>query len=228
MAQFHYVEDYERHVSDLVARYPIDEAMSLAVGGGYDQIGEILFEILIQNGLTNDMKLIDLGCGSGRAAKAISKRRHIEYLGIDIVEVLLDYAKTVCPSHYRFRRNVNLKIEEPEGIADMVCAFSLFTHLLHEETYIYLREIHRCLKQGGKLVFSFLEFHQPVHWGIFAQTVNDRYLGKTSHLNMFIERNVIERWSQALGFHQLSFVDSTDKRWNGQALGQSIAILTKP
>lgn len=34
MAQFHYVEDYERLVSELISKHPIDEAMSLAVGGG--------------------------------------------------------------------------------------------------------------------------------------------------------------------------------------------------
>lgn len=227
MPQFHYVEDYERLVLNLVARYPIDEAMSLAVGGRYDEIGEILAEILIQNGLTNGMKLIDLGCGSGRAAKAISKHRHIEYLGIDIVQALMDYAKTMSPSHYRFRRSINLQIEEPEGEADMIFAFSLFTHLLHEETYIYLRGAHRCLKEGGKLVFSFLEFREPAHWNVFDNTVKSRYLGESLHLNMFIERNVIEKWSRTLGFSQPSYVDGTDQRWNGKALGQSIVILTK-
>lgn len=173
------------------------------------------------------MKLIDLGCGSGRAAKAISKRRHIEYLGIDIVQTLLDYAKTMSPSHYQFRRSINLQIEEPEGTVDMICAFSLFTHLLHEETYIYLREAHQCLKEGGKLVFSFLEFRERAHWKIFDETVKSRHLGKRLHLNMFIERNVIEKWSQALGFSQPSYTDGTDQRWNGKALGQSVAVLIK-
>jgi SAM-dependent methyltransferase len=227
MAQFHYVEDYERLVADLISKYPIEEAMSRAVGGGYNEIGEILAEVLIQNGLTNGMKLIDLGCGSGRAAKAISKRRHIEYLGIDIVQTLLDYAKTMSPSHYRFRRSINLQIEEPDGGADMICAFSLFTHLLHEETYIYLRGAHQCLKGGGKLVFSFLEFREPIHWSIFDDTVKSRHFGQPLHLNMFIERNVIERWSQILGFSQPSYIDATDQRWNGKALGQSVAVLIK-
>lgn len=36
MAQFHFVEDYERHVAALLEQHPIDEAMSLAVGGLYD------------------------------------------------------------------------------------------------------------------------------------------------------------------------------------------------
>lgn len=227
MAQFHYVEDYERLVTHLIATYPMEEAMSKAVGGSYEEIGVILSEILIQNGLANGMKLVDLGCGSGRAAKAISKRREIEYLGIDIVQRLLDYAATVCPPHYQFRRSLNLAIDEPEEAVDMICAFSLFTHLLHEETYLYLEQAYRCLKQGGKLVFSFLEFSQSSHWSIFNHTVNARRNGTSLHLNMFIERNVIDRWSQSLGFSQPVYVNGSETRWNGSALGQSVAILTK-
>jgi len=223
----HYVEEYERLVTNLIATYPMEEAMSKAVGGNYEEIGAILSEVLIQNGLINGMKLIDLGCGSGRAAKAISKRRQIEYLGIDIIQRLLDYAATVCPQHYQFRRSLNLAIEEPEERTDMVCAFSLFTHLLHEETYLYLEQAYRCLKQDGKLVFSFLEFSQPSHWNIFSHTVDARRNGPTLHLNTFIERNVIDKWSQSLGFSQPVFVSGTETRWNGSALGQSIAVLTK-
>jgi len=227
MGQFHYVEDYERLVTNLIAAYPMEEAMSRAVGGNYEEIGLILSEILVQNGLANGMKLIDLGCGSGRAAKAISKRRQIEYLGIDIVQRLLDYAATVCPPHYKFRRSLNLAIDEPDGGADVICAFSLFTHLLHEETYLYLEQTYRCLKPNGKLIFSFLEFSQSSHWDIFSQTVDARRNGTSSHLNMFIERNVIDKWSQSLGFSQPVFVSGTETRWNGSALGQSIAVLTK-
>ena len=227
MAKFHYIEDYERLVENLIATYPMDEAMSRAVGGGYEETGAILSEVLVQNDLLDGMKLVDLGCGSGRAAKAISKRRQIEYVGIDIVQKLLDYAATVCPPHYHFRRSFNLAIEEPDDAVDMVCAFSLFTHLLHEETYLYLEQIHRCLKQGGKLIFSFLEFSQSSHWTIFNETVKARRNGTSCHLNMFIERNVIDKWAQILGFSQPRYVDGSETRWNGKALGQSVAILSK-
>lgn len=227
MAQFHYVDDYEKLVTNLIATYPLEEAMSIAVGGRYEEIGLILSEVLVQNGLVNGMKLIDLGCGSGRAAKAISKRRQIEYLGIDVVQRLLDYAAIVCPSHYQFRRSLNLVIGEPEEGVDMICAFSLFTHLLHEETYLYLEQAHHCLKQEGKLIFSFLEFSQPAHWTVFSQTVDARRNGASLHLNMFIERNVIDKWSQQLGFSQPVYTGGSETRWNGSALGQSVAVLTK-
>ena len=48
MAEFHFVEDYERHVARLMRDHPIDEAMSLAVGGAYDIIGRIEAEALVK------------------------------------------------------------------------------------------------------------------------------------------------------------------------------------
>jgi hypothetical protein len=51
MAQFHFVEDYERHVADLIEKHPMDEAMSLAVGGSFNEIGAIEADILRYAGL---------------------------------------------------------------------------------------------------------------------------------------------------------------------------------
>ena len=36
----------------------------------------------------------------------------------------------------------------------MVCAFSVFTHMEHEDTYLYLKEALRIVRPGGKFVFS--------------------------------------------------------------------------
>jgi len=97
MTNFHFVDDYERHVDHLIRNHPLPEAMSLAVGGCYEEFSVILAEVLVQNGLRDGMSLVDLGCGSGRAVKGISKRVKIGYLGTDVVKRLLDYAATVCP-----------------------------------------------------------------------------------------------------------------------------------
>lgn len=228
MATFHFVEDYERHVAALLANHPLHEAMSLAVGGHYDDFKVILAEVLVQNGLRDGMRLVDLGCGSGRAAKGVSERVQIDYLGIDIVPKLLDYAASVCPKHYRFKCHRELSIPADDASADMLCAFSLFTHLLHEESYVYLQESFRVLKPGGKVVMSFLEFAAPSHWNVFVPTVQNRRTNARAPLNMFIERNVIDVWCSHLGFERLEFVDCEDRRWNGRAVGQSVAVLLKP
>jgi hypothetical protein len=65
VARYHFVEEYEQQVISLLARPPIDEAMSLAVGGEYEAIGAIERGLLRHFGLRDGMSLIDLGCAAG-------------------------------------------------------------------------------------------------------------------------------------------------------------------
>ena len=180
MAQFHFVDDYERLVADLIATKPLDEAISFAVGGGYEAVGTIERDLLCWAGLRDGMALIDLGCGSGRLASATGKSLKIEYIGVDIIQSLLDYAASRSPINYQFILNRTLAIPAADDSADMVCAFSLFTHLLHSETYLYMEDAKRVLKSGGKLVFTFLEFVDPQHWPQFMGEVNGRRPGGSS------------------------------------------------
>ena len=225
VADFHFVQDYERLVANLVAAHPIDEAMSLAVGGGYDLLGQIEREILRYIGLRDGMTVVDLGCGSGRLSHALGKAFKIEYTGIDIVQALLDYAKTKSPANYKFLLNRSLTLPLESGTADIICAFSVFTHLLHAETYLYLEEMRRVLKPGGKVVFSFLEFAEKDHWPVFVSTVTVQRNNTAPHLNTFIERSVIPLWCEKLGYVCDEIIDSPAAPYGGPALGHSLAVL---
>lgn len=198
MAKFHFVEDYEKLVKSLVEKYPLDEAMSIAVGGEYDLFGQLEAHLLMKLGLSDGMRIVDLGCGSGRLATALHGLANVSYVGIDIVQLLLDYAKRKAPN-YEFILHRDLSIPVPDNSVDMVSAFSLFTHLLHAESYIYLEECSRVLKAGGKVVFSFLEFAEPGHWPVFSDTKAQTKMDTCVHLNSFIERNVIDIWATKLG-----------------------------
>src|SRR6266849_11104000 len=193
--EFHFVRDYSRLISDLLARYQADEAMGIAVGGDYERIGAVECALLRYVGLRDHMSLVDFGCGSGRLAFALGRQPiRIEYCGLDIDQRLLDYAKSKSPAHFRFALNRALRLDIPDAAADIVCAFSVFTHLQHAETYLYLEDIRRVLRPGGRLVFSFLEFAEPEHWEIFKDTAQAVRRGTAAHLNQFIERNAIESW----------------------------------
>jgi 2-polyprenyl-3-methyl-5-hydroxy-6-metoxy-1,4-benzoquinol methylase len=227
MAQFHFVEDYEKLIAHMIATHPIDEAMALAVGGGpYEIFGQMEADILAAAGLVEGMRVVDLGCGSGRLPSILHQRGRYSYIGIDIVQPLLDYAKKKAPS-YEFLMHRGLSIPQGDGTADFVSAFSLFTHLLQAETFIYLREAVRVLKPGGKVVFSFLEFSEPKHWVVFEHTVEMTRANAGDHLNMFLERSTIDLWARKLGLAVEGYFPSS-ATWNGHALGQSIAVLEKP
>ncbi len=228
MAQFHFVEDYERHVAHLVKTLPLDEAMSQAVGGSFAAFGAIERDILQYAGLQDGMSLLDLGCGSGRLAKALSTSVEIRYTGLDVIQSLLDYARSICPASYRFVLNQALSIPSDDSSVDMVAAFSVFTHLLHAETYIYLENICRILRPGGRLVFSFLEFAEPNHWAIFADTVATQKAVSAAPLNTFIERNAIELWCTKLNLRLVEVIGGVETRWQTGPLGQAVAIVQKP
>ena len=216
---FHFVKEYETYVKNLIKAYPIDEAMSIAVGGDYEKMGHVEKEILMNYGLKPNMSLIDYGCGSGRLAQALPAEYNINYLGVDIVEQLLQYAKIKSKPNYRFIRHRKLSVPAESESADMICAFSLFTHLLHEETYIYMEDMKRVLKKGGKLVFSFLELGNSGHWPVFMDATEGRRKNTASVFTAFIERSVIEMWAKKLGWKIVEIKSG--------GTGQSLAVIEK-
>jgi ubiquinone/menaquinone biosynthesis C-methylase UbiE len=196
MADHHFVTDYNKIVKDLIEIKPLDEAMSDAVGGNYELFGKITLSIILSAGLTQGMTLVDFGCGSGRLGSELGKSLlEVDYLGIDVVQDLLDYAKLKTPSNYIYKLNQSLYIPAPDNFADVIAVFSVFTHLRHSETFQYLTEMKRILRPGGKIVFSFLEFADPGHWQTFEITVNTLLHGEHDQLNQFIERNQITTWA---------------------------------
>jgi len=228
MAQFHFVEDYQKHVQNLISScQTIDEAMSLAVGGGYLEIGQIEKDILLYAGMQPRMSIIDYGCGSGRLAHALPEEYNLNYLGIDIVDELLDYAVSKSPSNYKFKKHQQLNVPVVSESADIICVFSVFTHLLHHESYIYLEDMKRVLREGGIIIFSFLEFELSDHWAIFSATVEAQRNSTLPALNTFIEKSVIRIWAEKLNFEIIELINGNERKFGGKALGQSIAILKK-
>lgn len=217
----HFVSDYTAMVRQLMAEHPLDEAMSIAVGGDYENTGKRIVDILQKCGLKDGMSVIDMGCGSGRIAKYIGLTfPNMEYLGFDIVQELLDYAADQSPPNYRFVLNHKLAVPAETDSADMFFAFSVFTHLLQEETYLYLEEARRTVKPGGAIVFSFLEI--VPNWPIFGAMTNNLREGRGQpHLNMFIERNQIQTWAEHLGLT----IESFDKGPIHTGFGQTVVVL---
>lgn len=191
---------YRDHVQRLKERTEDHTvAMQQAVGGEFDAIGQMELDLLISVGLPADGCLIDVGCGSGRLAAPLASYLRGDYLGIDVVPELLDHARgLVQRPEWRFEMCADFIIPAQSDTADMVCFFSVFTHLPHENTYQYLQEAHRVLRPGGRVVFSFLEFAVTTHWSVFEADLQAR--GEPHPLNQFISRDGIEAWADHLGF----------------------------
>jgi SAM-dependent methyltransferase len=233
---------YARHVAGLTARLQGDRALREAVGGEFLAVGRLEHHLLRSLGLRDGHLVVDVGCGSGRLAAQLAPFPGIRYLGCDVVPALLDHARALCRRpDWTFLPTDGQTIPADDGAADFVCFFSVFTHLLHEDTFRYVREAARVLRPGGTLVFSFLEFHVPCHWDTFAASLARAEPGR--HLNQFLDRDAIRTFATHTGLDLVHLHDGDRPHipipeeivWEGGQrmrdlgnLGQSVAVLRRP
>lgn len=238
----HFEKDYTKLVKDKLQLENKHEAMAQSIGGNFHHFGIFQRELLLQQGLKDDSVILDVGCGSGRLANALKEMPSLIYTGIDVVQDLLDYAEEICQrDDWSFIKSTDLSIPLADNSVDIVSCFSVFTHLLHEETYAYLAEMRRVLKPGGKIVFSFLDFSIPEHWTVF--TSNLIQIHERVHLNQFIDPQAINIWCQHLRLSvenifpgNQPYIELTEKietdnegTFQGKvSLGQSVCVIQKP
>lgn len=238
----HFDSDYNKLVKEKLKSNNKDEAMSQSIGGNFYHFGIFQRELLLQQGLEENHRLLDFGCGSGRLANALKASKNIDYIGIDVVQDLLDYAKTICArDDWSFIKSTDFVLPLEDDSLDMIACFSVFTHLLHEETYVYLAEMRRILKPGGKIIFSFLDFSIPDHWAVFSSNLIQ--LQDHVHLNQFIDPQAIHIWCKHLQLDVIHIFPGNQPyislshpitSENGEvhkdkvSLGQSICVVQKP
>ncbi len=150
------------------------------IGGGHPmplavQYMDILVE---QAGLVDRDRVLDVGCGCGRLAAALTRHLgpHGSYLGVDIIAGLVDFANRHIASRYPGFQFVTLQrgnpvydqwrhegasrtiasLEEacPPGMIDLCLATSLFTHLDTAMARDTLGGIRRALAPDGRAVIS--------------------------------------------------------------------------
>ncbi len=237
----HFLSSYLKHSKDFLESHEEGQAMALAVGGDYEAVGSLEFQLLKHLGLQPGHTVIDVGCGSGRLASQLKDYLTGTYIGIDVVPDLFQYAQKLCAREdWRFYVAPGTTIPEPDASADYIVFFSVFTHLQFEETYRYLEDAKRVLKPDGKIVFSFLEFRIASHWSIFESSLQDTRPDKV--LNQFMDRDGIHAWAKGLGLTVEGILDGDTNyipleasvRWDdgremtgAGSLGQSVCILSR-
>lgn len=206
----HYVKDYSRYVAESLESMDVDEAMAYSVGGDFEGFGQLQREIVYATGLVSGMSILDIGCGSGRLAYAL-RDDDVQYLGIDVVPELLAYAhRRVGRPEWRFELSLDLRVPVPDSSVQYACAFSVFTHLKHEESFVYLQDIARALRPGGRILFSFLDFAH--NWAVFHNMVANVRTKKPVPLDQFMDPAALPTWARHLGLiHERTYGGSTDK-----------------
>ncbi len=132
-------------------------------------------EWMVENlGLSPKSNVLDMGCATGRIATGILDRvgEIRKYSGVDIQERFLRWPRSyITPEHPNFqfiRLDLKNAWYNPEGKEigdnlylpfgddefDIICLFSVFTHMLTDDVRNYLKEFHRILHPEGKILMT--------------------------------------------------------------------------
>jgi len=150
--------------------------MLLPYVGDFRKVGEELLRYFIELvDLKPYERVLDVGCGIGRAAVPLT--RYLDnrgsYEGFDVLPEWLHWCQKNISRKYPnfhfqlvdvFNHQYNpygkykaseFKFPYESGFFDFVFLMSVFTHMLPQDTENYLREISRVLKKGGRCLISF-------------------------------------------------------------------------
>jgi SAM-dependent methyltransferase len=135
-----------------------------------------------QFNMSENCRVLDLGCGPGRLAIGINKTfgKIAHYQGVDVDKVSIDwcnrYIHRYHPNCHFLRINIQNERYNPDGedfstlfklpfqdhSFNIIYLYSVFSHLMTEDVIIYLKEFYRLLDKQGKIFLTaFTEENVP-------------------------------------------------------------------
>ena len=106
--------------------------------------------------LTSEVKILDVGCGTGDALLEMSKRGTAKLYGIDLSEGMLNRAKKKLKGIAILRKGDVEHTGFKDSTFDYVLCTEAFHHFPNPNTA--LREMHRVLKKEGTCVIADINF----------------------------------------------------------------------
>lgn len=193
----------------LSASLPKEEVGPLFVGGGDAVLtGFNELELIRKYKRLQGASVIDIGCGIGRLTRYMLQEGLSAYLGLDIIPEILEEAVRSAEGHPQFKFAIvdNCKLQAPDQSADVVCGFSLITHLLDEEIFEYFTEARRVIRTGGLALFSFVDFENPTHLSSFIAHAKQHRHGHGDLLK-YTTKSILQLLAKNAGFTSTIFID---------------------
>lgn len=230
-----YAQLYESHATT-------DSGTDVIGVGDFERIGQLELRFLQRAGLKGSMKVLDLGCGIGRLAQQLIPELNTgSYLGIDISPTMILRAEetlknigTSCHVNLRVGDGGLLNTIEPQTM-DIACAFSVFTHMDLEDTYLHLQCIKRVLKPGSILVCSHLLLPESEDAkNIFNQSSVLPYQERRSRvISVVTSREIINSVAQMAGFQVNKWIAGSEELCSSEqtslgVFGQAVCFLQVP
>lgn len=211
--------------------------------GDFDLIGRKELGLLHMEQLRPTDTLVDLGCGTGRlAVHVIPTLAGGHYVGIDIAQSMLDHARTLIHARHpspacrvTWQQQRSEVFHLPDASVDMMCAFSVFTHMEHEDTYRYLVSARRVVRPGGRFLFSCLPMSLAAARDIFLESTSRDLAARwasvrnvTTTTEMMETLATMAGWTVRRWYAGDARVIETPGEAGPQSLGQSTCVLERP
>ncbi len=221
-------------MSDLVLKVPLE----LRRGGKlHDEAASVksglqLIQLMCRNFGVRDLgesSVLDMGCGCKLAQAILHHDLPIgRYVGIDVFSDLIAFLQSnVLDPRFSFHvQNTHNQMYNPEGELlsaasrlpideesfDIICLFSVFTHLAPHDYVAMLRMLRRYVKPGGRIIFS-LFINETTSGGLgYIDDINKLWKKQPKKLDAY--REVFEQGLRSAG--PPDFVDydrSQPLRW---------------
>lgn len=135
-----------------------------AVGGRWDEMGQLQLDYLVQQGLTPQSRMLDVGCGSLRGGVHFIKYLETgRYFGIDASPEILGAGREELKKHNLADKKPTLELMDDFGFPrlnqtfDYALAQSVFTHLPLNNIMLCVMNMEKVLAPGGKFYATFFE-----------------------------------------------------------------------
>ena len=166
-----YLDAYSEHTNSRITDEP-----HLAIGGSWEEMGELQFNFLVKRGLKPDCKMLDIGCGTLRGGRHFIKYLNAgNYLGMDIAEKTIEYGKNLVKEEGLLDKKPrlivsekkNLKFDEFKGETfDFILAQSVLTHLPSESIEELFENVGKIMGENSVFYFTYFQGKRYKHFSI--------------------------------------------------------------
>ncbi len=135
---------------------------------------------------SNNIKILDFGCGTGNYLKFFSKFNQFELFGIDPSEDMLEIARAKC-NDINIQKGDHANIPFEDNTFDIVYMIDVIQHI--NNNHMLFSQIHKILKNNG-ILFVLTISHDQLNkrpWNKFFKEAFNVQCSRFPHINNLIQ-----------------------------------------